>query len=492
MVLKAESIFDEVANYLIGNNIFNVYIFRLGHCQYFVYEICAFCESGKHILNYVMFWTHSSGFRKEFTYESSFKGTFFGANVKIGVVTDIPTFFVTGVAPNGDLIYTGQEYWLMKSISDFLDFNSIAKEPQDKIGCKFNGSGSSFTPIGFCKDLIDKEVQLAGFPYGYDYFDQYFFDFTSIYYQVTATIVSTNPPLKKHWSSMVSRLKPSTLLCLFISFLLVSLAVWIFTMFSNDKSNLTIGEILLKTYSILCLEGTGLTRLSSSSQIVFGIWMLSCFFAISTIFGEMTSVIVKPVPDSKIINNVEDMKKMDLSWVTIVAYNVDGFLQRELPELADRKKRMNVEDGLQYVLDHPKEYVYIWMKEVVEPWIRLKYWDGRSRNPFHLSPPVVGAQTYLLTVIVAKDAPWRNGITRKLLQIEAAGLFRGKYKPDMYALIGRMSDVKVNSETKVKAYSLKLENMIPIGILMAVFFVVASVIFFGELCVWKLKNKSHK
>ena len=86
--------------------------------------------------------------------------------------------------------------------------------------------------------------------------------------------------------------------------------------------------------------------------------MLSSFFVISLVFGEMTSLIAKPVPDGTVINTADDMEEMGVSWLAIPFYRVDSFLKLKLPKLAKRKKKMAVRDGLQYVLDHPLEYVY--------------------------------------------------------------------------------------------------------------------------------------
>ena len=150
---------------------------------------------------------------------------------------------------------------------------------------------------------------------------------------------------------------------------------------------------------------------------------------------------------------------------------------------------MSIIDGLQFVLDHPKDYVYIYFNEAVNPWIRLHFWDGRSRNPFHLSPPIIGGVPYFLTVIVRKDAPWRKAVTKKILEQEAAGLMRLKFKPDTDVFMAKFSQVKFNYNSEKEIVAFKVENLIPIGVLMSFLFIVGLVVFFMEL-VWVDCEKS--
>ena len=109
-----------------------------------------------------------------------------------------------------------------------------------------------------------------------------------------------------------------------------------------------------------------------------------------------------------------------------------------------------------------------------------------------MSPPVLGGVPYLLTVIVAKDAPWRDAVTKAILDQEAAGLVRYKFKPDTDNLMAMFSEVEVKYDSEKETITFKLENMIPIGLLMGCFLIIASFIFLSELIFPKFLRFSRK
>ena len=165
--------------------------------------------------------------------------------------------------------------------------------------------------------------------------------------------------------------------------------------------------------------------------------MIMCYLVISVIFGEITSFASSPEPTRKPVDGTEDMAQMKISWVTHPVYKFDSGLEKKasMSDLKKKKKFMKGKEALQYVLNNPDEYVYYGVKGLVEPVIRRYFQDDKERNMFHISPQV--DVPYLVSMIVRKDAPFTESITRKLLQMNAAGFRSQKFLRDAMEMFGK-------------------------------------------------------
>ena len=140
---------------------------------------------------------------------------------------------------------------------------------------------------------------------------------------------------------------------------------------------------------------------------------------------------------------------------------------------------MDVKEGLQYVLDHPLKYIYFYAKAGIEPYIRLYYWNGKGNSPFHISAPVQGAYPYLITIIQRKDSPYRDKITQKTLEIDAAGLTH-KFNADMDDLLAKLSRVKEDVNSKEESTMFGFHSLCAVFALLSVILVLAIASFVIE------------
>ena len=189
-----------------------------------------------------------------------------------------------------------------------------------------------------------------------------------------------------------------------------------------------------------------------------GMWLLTAFFVISNFLGELTSTSVTDEPIQAYINSMEDMKQRNISWIDY--YDIEKVLIEGLPEQRKYKKKMHPREALGYVLDHPTEYVFYSPIEAVDALIRLYFWNGKGENPFYFSPPLDGEIPLFITGYLRRGSPYAKTLTRKVLDIEAAGLLRGKFMPKTTDIIAQASEVDDHhTEKEEKKVSVSLQNL---------------------------------
>ena len=188
-----EECFWNLKNYILGENFFDIYILKRvrGSQVYLVYDICAFCNSGRHIMKYYTKWKEGNGFINKFQFSSSFKGKFYGADLKVGLVMVDPYIFRVGISADGSPIYGGQTYWVLQFIAKAADFNLVMLESVDEEFCHYTKKDGKFVELtGYCKMLASKEVTMACYPAAMSYWQYHFFDFTASYHIVYNRLVS--------------------------------------------------------------------------------------------------------------------------------------------------------------------------------------------------------------------------------------------------------------------------------------------------------------
>ena len=141
--------------------------------------------------------------------------------------------------------------------------------------------------------------------------------------------------------------KPSILLLILLASILVTILLINKLSFNSYSDNVT--DVIFQIASIVALEGLNCRNLSFYKQIVLGTWMISCFFLVYVVFGEMVSITAVPTMGDELINSVEDLKSRDSSWITSPYYTLDLSLVRQLPIQQKRRKLMGIAEGLQYV-----------------------------------------------------------------------------------------------------------------------------------------------
>ena len=92
---------------------------------------------------------------------------------------------------------------------------------------------------------------------------------------------------------------------------------------------------------------------------------------------------------------------------------------------------------------------------------------------------MVGASPFLITILQRKDSPYRDKITLKMLEIEAAGLYHHKFTPDTEELIEKMTEIGekvVKDELKM----FRLENLFLVFEILSLFLFLSVAVFVVE------------
>ena len=170
--------------------------------------------------------------------------------MKVGAKIEIPHVFIIGVDPNGNPIYTGTSYYILKGLSDSLNFRYVIVEPKDGGAC-YDGH-NYHKLVGYCQELMKNEVQLAGLPYGIDNYAFHFFDPTAVFLQVRNVLVSATPTVN---TKLYAAIDPWVMGSVLISMLFVTFVIWMLNKFSHSPSDDGFVDILFDAIAIFFLEG---------------------------------------------------------------------------------------------------------------------------------------------------------------------------------------------------------------------------------------------
>lgn len=479
-------IFNMFRKHILSKSLLNIYIVKpvgVG-TVYLLYNVCAYCISGKHDVVYANTWVYQKGFKTPLLFTNSFKGKFNGATLKIGLQKNFPpTVFMVGVSDTGKPIYAGSEYWVLEFLSKYLHFEPELTENKDGTAC--NTNNSIFT--GFCQLLMQDKVDMAGFPVAITWTNSQYFDFTAVIYQAYQVLISAKPPMKAQWNAVFKALNPDVLIAILISAICVTVVYWILLKYLTDEEP-SIVNVIFVIVSILSNESTRINVSMVTGQIVIIVWCFACFFVISGIFGEITSVTAKPGLSRKPIDSTDDLIDNQMSWVTSPKFILDSELQRALAGtgLGSKSKKMVVTEGLKYILQHPLQYAYYYPIVGILPTIRVYFWNGQGQSPFHLSPGV--GPPFYLTIFLPKGATYRDDISKGMLQIDAAGLIVHKFIPDATETLAKFSPLKL-THTAVKQRFFTIDKLIPSGFVLGFGSTVSLLFFIGELILYQVKNR---
>lgn len=458
--------FDVIKRYLLlHSKIFNVYIVRMqaNSRSIILYEMCAFCNRGRSKFIVWNSWKLGKGFKNTVKYSQSFKGTFFGGQVHIGVLQVAPSIFQVGVNSDGSPVYSGTDYLVLQTLSKYLDFKLII-HPR--------------------KNIYTHNDNLRGFPISITYNYHKRFDMTAVYFYSGSIIISARPGSKDTWKTS---LDPVLLTLVLNSYVSTVLAYWLVSKYGYRESGASLLNTLFNFLGIMFLEAIRPPHNIMSHTV--GTWMICCFIGISLIFGEITSIVSTPALSADTIDSVQHMIAHNMSWISHPYFTLDRVLLNnddinavnDTHHLIERRLRMGVHDGLRHILKHPHKYVYYFPRAAVESVVN-KEWNGT--NPFHYSPIVEGALKHRHTALVRKDAPFREAITMKLLQMTEAGLHDQKFIPDVMDWF-RGSHQREENDEKETFTGFGMGHMNIILCIYAFGVMVATIAFIFELGYYK-------
>ena len=139
---------------------------------------------------------------------------------------------------------------------------------------------------GPCEKLADKEVDMAGFPDGLNYWENHFFEPIGVYHIVTRRLISAKPRKEPKSQTTIKYTLLISVAVAYISF------VCILFLIEAVRGNRNINDyiwIMFEVFSILCLEGVRFRYLRGMRQLMTGLWLLTAFFVISKVLFLITA-----------------------------------------------------------------------------------------------------------------------------------------------------------------------------------------------------------
>ena len=487
---------SSLKEHILTSQVFNIYVIRRfpdSRVQ-LVYEMCAYCAQGKHKLKFYKGWQKGRGFLSPFRFSSSFKQSFFGAKIRIGTIMWPPMMFQISISSNGLPVYAGQEYWLLETLAKSLDFSIKIVTPRKNKGCFRDIDATKLG--GYCEGLYKREVDLAGFPADITIKNYQFLDPTGNYHMVQNRLISVKPVVKKEITFTVNKAFHLLLIVLCIGFAFLTVVA------DRIHGGNNLNEYIRSTFqiiSVLFLEGVRCINLRLINMIILGFWLIGCFLLICNYFGEMTSTATVDKPLTNYINSLEDMKEQNYSWIVTPNFEMDLYLGQKLPEQARFKLTMPLEAGLKFLMENGSRHVFVFPKEGANAGIRFKFWDGKGKNPFHFSPPVLGYSPLPITVLVRKDSPYTREITKSILQMDASGLIKHKFIPDTIDLMGKLGKPKSQRRDERKLEKVGLPSLSLYLYVCLFMLCVATLVFIVEVCslpflryIMRIMNERHR
>ena len=91
----------------------NVFLFNAESSRVSVFGICLYCDHGKNVVKALKVWSRKNMLKRYQCFGNSFKGNFFGGELKVSNIVKLPYFFKSG-PDEGSAVYDGFEYQLLK------------------------------------------------------------------------------------------------------------------------------------------------------------------------------------------------------------------------------------------------------------------------------------------------------------------------------------------------------------------------------------------
>ena len=306
--VEEENIFMQLKHMILAYDTFNVYLINKSRDAqvYRAYDVCAFCNAGRHKFDYYISWKEGSGFNNKFQFAPSFRGQFYGARLGVGFATNIPHIWKPRYHDWKSHFdynefrseYIGQDYWLLQYLSKSTNFSINAIHSWSYCNYDVYDDATLIPDTGYCYLLFKGWVDIAGLPAIITYWNYHFFEPAGVYNIVYNRLVSAAPKQQSKTSIKVR----STLLVAVGTAYGSFVAISILMAFVDGERNLNnYIWILFEMFAILCLEGVQFGRMRGLRQLIMGIWLLTAFLVISVALGEITSTSVakEPAVDDK-------------------------------------------------------------------------------------------------------------------------------------------------------------------------------------------------
>ena len=307
---------EEIAIQTIKNsNYYQVFVASPHNGGYKLLQKCVYCDKGQSSMEQINFWDAMKGFRKPLTFQSSFRGTFNGASLKIAHSSAKgPEYHAVDVFGTDIFIGTsGPEFDMLDVVAGMLRFKYILFRPVEgsngafkngrwngKVGMVYEGNADiaiGMLSITYARFNVVRE--------------------TAVINREESCLVSTKPLKTPRWTAVFNAFPPIIWFLTFLSAIATGITLYIVQiLFTNGRNLTSFAKSISIPFQTLCTEPFVVNTPRLTTIIVLSGWMLGSVTLVGFYCGELTSLTLTPPYNEKPIDTAKDLIQSHRYWIT--------------------------------------------------------------------------------------------------------------------------------------------------------------------------------
>ena len=395
---------------------FETYILSSQTPGFAVFELCAYCNFGKNMINQINTWSSKRGYHSHFRLQSSFKGSFFGYTLRVGCVP-VGGAFNAHPQPDGTTTYSGREWDMFQVAGQKLNFSVEIVVPLDEaFGAKVIENGKErFT--GVVGDVKAGRSDIGAGIITPTPLRREAIDNINIFNMDATRLLSIRPTSSPNWQSFIRCFSRDLWIGFFVSLAAVTFAGWGIMRRESDES---LFDSFLNMVSIFCWEDIPLIyKRHHNIRIVLGIWMVACTVLGAAYAGALLSKILTPSLDRL---PIEDLDESIAVWMTFRGTYLAHLFDHR-PEVAKRLvPKSSKKEMMEITMKNPLDHAILGIESLSKSMANRYFQDPWRGHPWYLSK-----RSYIPDIhswLVPKGAPYQNALDLAVLDMIAGGFLK--------------------------------------------------------------------
>ena len=334
--------------------------------RFAMFEVCKYCDQGENIIEQSNSWRSNIGFEKPVHLAKSFKGSFSGAQINVGLLYPFGSnAYIKGHGAEGNDILDGSVYRRWEHLAGML--HAKFKYIQARDGNLLSLIMRNGTFVGNMKDLHNGVVDIIGGNRMGTYVRYKASDFSTYTLRWDgARVITFEPDKGIQWYGVVQSFDSTVWLCLFISPPVVGIFLYLLRRFDRKPDReACIGDDLWDSMVIMAWESIQCLNVPTSICILLSFYMFAVLTVVSAYMGQMAGCLLAPKHLNPPINKFEQIWESDLkilSFGYITGRLHDYF--REVPNFNENIIHLDVKQGedpydlaMRKFKDNPNKFV---------------------------------------------------------------------------------------------------------------------------------------
>ena len=496
ILIKTIRSYDKVSYIIVaarkigGKAMNNVYFMVPQYNKEFwsVHGTCLYCDHGKDVHQIENVLSNRNGFNQDFKLSSSFKGSLFGAELKVGYVTRFGVIYPIGVDRSGSIIFAGYTYHMLKIIAECMKVDlKFIKSPDGKYGGVVNGVPQGL--LGMVYDgIVDIGAEnLLATKQRYEYVD------FSVAFHISKSVVITNQPKQGiNQSSFFTAFGIYVWISLLICIPVSGTTLYVISRFSKDEKKEnepnSVWECIWHLFQIIMWDSNCIKPKDTATIVLVLPFMVVTFVLVTEYFGIVTALITIQPYLTQPIETIEDFLESDLRWIGIEGYGTTQDFLTD-PKMADRYAPVRdvtdniggIRDALEMLVDDPYKYCFPYSEGIVTSAVDFYFTDMNGNHQFHFGKGSFGSS--ISVFFLPKSSDFATAFDRRLLRMVQAGIVRRLLKQTVHLVqsLGRREAKKHNRMFPVGSDMIQLKHLKGCFMVLGIMLALSGVVFLGEI-----------